>query len=143
MRGESLEPAGCSDTPTSGRAALTIAWPTDVAGRLTTALVAVVELAPSVAPVLAFSNLVAKLVGGVVATEVGVGAETAAGDSISCSSAMRARARSRDIRGLLRLLRPMALAQIRCCACLALRPTRGRSFYWCPAGGIRSTGCRY
>src|SRR3954449_4474331 len=51
MRGESLEPGGCSDTPTSGRAALTIAWPTELAGRLAAAVAAVGPAAARVAPV--------------------------------------------------------------------------------------------
>ena len=94
MRGESLEPGGCSDTPTSGSAALTIACPTELAGRVATAVVAVV---PSVAPVLALRSWSAKLEVPLVAVEMEAGAEVAAGVSICCSSATRARTRSKDI----------------------------------------------
>src|SRR5215475_5447011 len=89
-------------------AALTIACPTELAGRPATAPVAAVEPAPSVAPLLALSSWSAKLVA--VVEGAGVEGAGAAGVSICCSSATRARARSRDIRGLLRRAGPPALA---------------------------------
>src|SRR3954453_6191675 len=99
MRGESLEPGGCSATPTSGRAALTIAWPTELPGRAATAPVAAVGPAPSVAPGLAVRSWFAKLVAPEVEGEAEVEGAGAAGVSICCSSATRAMTRSRDIQG--------------------------------------------
>src|SRR5690349_13537313 len=104
MRGESLEPGGCSDPPTSGRAALTIACPTDLAGRPATAPVAAAEPLPSVAPVVALSSWSEKLV--VAGEGAATGAAVAVGASICCSSATRAMTRSRDMQDL---LRPRAL----------------------------------
>src|SRR3954451_22034589 len=65
MRGESLEPGGCSATPTSWLTRLTIAWPADEAGGCA-AVVPVSVAAPAFCS--AVENVVDDGVEGVVAT---------------------------------------------------------------------------
>src|SRR4051794_7160708 len=101
IRGESLEPGGCSATPTSGRMALRIASPADPAdaGGAVGAVGAVGVGAFSVAVAPALCSCEAKLV--VVDGAVGgMGAgAAAAGVNRLWSCAMRARATSKLIRG--------------------------------------------
>src|SRR5262245_54147559 len=85
MRGESLEPGGCSATPTSLLTRFTIACPAEPAG----------AVGVSVAPA-ALCNCVAKLVTvGVAGAVEGVGAGAACGFKKAWSCAMRARATSK------------------------------------------------
>jgi hypothetical protein len=89
MRGESLEPGGCSATPTSPRTALSTAWPAAVGAA------AWVPAAPvSVAVPPAFCRAVAKAVE-VDGAGAAVVAGAAPGANIDCSWAIRARATSK------------------------------------------------
>src|SRR3954468_22170925 len=99
MRGESLEPGGCSATPTSGRTALRIAWPA-----LVGAVVAVTDAGAAVPSVAvgepsSEAKLVLEVDGVVVADVEGV---VACGLNRDCSSDTRARAMSKLIHTLLR-----------------------------------------
>src|SRR3954452_973787 len=90
MRGESLEPGGCSATPTSPRTALSTAWPAVVGAA---AVVAAAEVPVRVAGPPAFCRALANAVG----TD-GVGAAVAGaapGANIDCSWAIRASATSK------------------------------------------------
>src|SRR4051794_8970799 len=72
MRGESLEPGGCSATPTSGRTALRIAWPAVLAG-CAAAVAGVIDAVP------ALWSAEANVVGEVVAEGTAAGVEGATG----------------------------------------------------------------
>ena len=91
MRGESLEPGGCSATPTSACAAASAARPAAVPPVPAVPRVAVEASGDPVALVSASTKVVGCAV---VDATVGV----AAGVSRVCSSAMRSRALTRDTR---------------------------------------------
>ena len=83
MRGESLEPGGCSATPTSPRTAFSTAWPAKLVGccGIAVAPVRVAVVAPALC-----SAVVNAVVGG---------APVCAGEKRDCSCVMRAMATSR------------------------------------------------
>src|SRR3954452_13109265 len=94
MRGESLEPGGCSATPTSWETRLTIACPAPEAG--CEAAVPVSDDVP------AFCSAVEKVVGAVVEGVATGGAAAAGAAKSDCSCATRARATSKLMHELLR-----------------------------------------
>src|SRR3954463_7972474 len=93
MRGESLEPGGCSATPTSPRTALRMAWPAFVGAVAMGAAVAEVAVSEAGAP--ALCRALAKAVEG---EGEGAGAATAGvapGANNDCSWDIRATTASR------------------------------------------------
>src|SRR4051812_49805639 len=95
IRGESLEPGGCSATPTSWRARLTIAWP---AGVPPDAGSGVAPVAPVAWPIRLAKDVLAPAPASGVLTAVAAGAAAALGASNSeLSCATRAMTAANDI----------------------------------------------